>query len=64
MSPSQLSLAVRSTGAGTSAAHWTITSAGADGATGAVSSFTFIVWLTLDSFPQPSTKVHVRTIVN
>ena len=41
--PSQLSIAVKSTGAGISAAHCTIRSAGAIGTTGAVSSFTVIV---------------------
>ena len=41
--PSQLSVVARVTAVGTSAAHCTVTAAGAAGATGAISSFTVIV---------------------
>ncbi len=63
MSPSQLSVAVRSTSAGTSVAHSKVRSVGAVGATGAVVSATVIVWLTLEVFPHKSVKVQVRTSV-
>ena len=43
IAPSQLSVAVKVTAAGTSAAHCTVTAAGAAGVTGAISSFTVIV---------------------
>ncbi len=64
MSPSQLSNAVKSIGAGTSASHSTSTSAGASGAAGAVVSSTVIVCDTLLSLPHSSTNVHVLTVTN
>ena len=60
-SPSQLSTAVKSMAAGTSASHSIVRSAGAVGTAGTVTSSTVIVWLTLLVLSQPSMKVHVLT---
>src|SRR5436309_1996590 len=60
--PPQLSVATTavSSAAGTTPAHWTVTSAGMLVMTGALVSLTVMVWMRLLLLPQASVAVYVR----
>ena len=64
ISPEQLSMAVRLSCTGTSSRQATVVSAGGFGATGATSSTTVIVCVTLLLLPQSSVNVQVRVMIS